>query len=302
MISILIPIYNQDVTKLIGELADQASRAKVPFEILAFDDASKEKYRIVNRKVNHLFGVNYVESERNLGRSAMRNRLARTATMPYLLFLDCDVKIPKRSFIKRYAEAAKAGYPVVNGGIIYSKRKPGKTKRLHWLYGRYREALPATKRQRKPYFHIMTGNLLIDREKYLGLELDESLSGYGHEDTLFGKMLRDREIPVLQIDNPVQHLGLETSKKFMKKQDAALENLLRIKGKHTEFETRLTRTYDQLMRQLLGPWFMDRIQRRKDKIMSNLLSPEPRLYNLDLYKLAKWHELLTDQGRKKTDH
>ena len=59
MISILIPIYNQDVTKLINELADQASRAKVAFEILAFDDASKEKYKLINRKVNHLFGVNY---------------------------------------------------------------------------------------------------------------------------------------------------------------------------------------------------------------------------------------------------
>jgi len=252
MISILIPIYNQDVTKLVQELADQANRAGIPFEILAFDDASRDKYKSINRSIGHIFGVNYVESERNMGRSAMRNRLARTASMSHLLFLDCDVKIPHRSFIKRYAEALEAGYPVINGGIAYSKRAPGKNKRLHWTYGRKREALPANKRLRRPYGHLMTGNLVIRRDTFLSLELNESLTGYGHEDTLLGKMLMERDIPVMQIDNPVQHLGLETNAVFLEKQEAALNNLMKIRREDPAFETRLTRAYDQLMRSIWG--------------------------------------------------
>lgn len=294
MLSILIPIYNQDVNRLVEELADQCNRAGLVFEILAFDDASKERYKSVNRGIDHIFGVNYVESERNLGRSAMRNRLARTASMEYLLFLDCDVKIPNRSFIKKYAEGIRAGYPVANGGISYSKRKPGKNKRLHWTYGTKREALPAAKRRRKSYSHIMTGNLLIRKDLFLRLPLDESLSGYGHEDTLFGMILKNEDIPVYQIDNPVQHLGLETSTVFLKKQDAALDNLLRIIKKYPDFSTRLTRSYDQIMRSIWGGWLMSFIAGRMERIQDNLLGPKPSIHNLDLYKLYGWHKRITE--------
>lgn len=292
MLSILIPIYNQDVTKLVEELADQCNRAGITFEILAFDDDSKDKYKAVNRSINHIFGVNYVESERNLGRSAMRNRLARTAAMPYLLFLDCDVKIPNRTFIKRYAEAIQAGYPVINGGISYTKRKPGKTKLLHWTYGRQREAIPAKKRLRKTYSHIMTGNLVIRRDIYLSLELDEDISGYGHEDTLLGKTLKDEGISVFQLDNPIQHIGLVTGQTFLKKQEEALKNLLLIRKKYPDFETRLTSVYDQILRTLWGPWFITFISKRQQRFEDNLLGPAPKIRKLDLWKLTQWHALL----------
>lgn len=291
MISILIPIYNQDVTKLVRELADQCNRAGLGFEILAFDDASREKYRKVNREIEQLFGVNYVESERNLGRSAMRNRLARTASMEYLLFLDCDVKIPSRQFIKRYAEAMAGGYAVVNGGIVYARRAPGRARRLHWEYGRRREALPAARRRRSRFGHLMTGNLLIWRDLFLRLPLDERLSGYGHEDSLLGKILRDESVSIHQIDNPVQHMGLDKSDVFLKKQAEALHNLRAIRQRDPLFSTRLTRVYDRLASVAPGRWWLGRLSARKDRLVERLRGASPRVRDLDLYKLALWYEL-----------
>ena len=63
MLSILIPIYNRDVTKLVEELLDQCGKANIPFEILCFDDGSTEKWKKKNKVINARFGVNYVETQ-----------------------------------------------------------------------------------------------------------------------------------------------------------------------------------------------------------------------------------------------
>ena len=291
MISILIPVYNRDVNKLVVELADQANRAKVPFEILAFDDASRPKYLELNRPINQIFGVNYVESEQNLGRARMRNRLARTASMDYLLFLDCDVKIPNRTFIKRYADLLREKHPVITGGIAYSKRRPGKNKRLHWLFGRKREALPARKRRRAPHRYLMTANMLIRRDVYLETQLDETLSGYGHEDTLYAYTLQQLGIHIHHTDNPIRHLGLEDSKTFLKKQAQAIYNLAQIQKDHPGFETRLSRFYDSLKKYRLLPHVMRFIARTREARLDNLLGPNPSLRSLDLYKLDLYHQI-----------
>jgi len=92
MLSILIPIYNEDITKLVKDLAYQCNRQKIDFEIICFDDASKQRYKDKNEVLRSVFRVNYVELSENLGRAKIRNWLAKSARFEHLMFLDGDSK------------------------------------------------------------------------------------------------------------------------------------------------------------------------------------------------------------------
>src|SRR5688572_12330280 len=93
-LSILIPIYNQDVLQLVSELLTQCRQITTRFEIILYDDASKDKYRKRHRYLNEEPEVRYVELRENIGRAAIRNRLAQDANFNYLLFLDNDSGLP----------------------------------------------------------------------------------------------------------------------------------------------------------------------------------------------------------------
>ena len=96
MLSILIPVYQVKVEKLVVKLIKQCDRCKIEFEILCFDDGSKERIKVSNRSIDLLMRVNYVELSENLGRSKIRNRLAKSARYDYLLFLDADSQVKSR--------------------------------------------------------------------------------------------------------------------------------------------------------------------------------------------------------------
>ena len=140
MLSILIPIYNVSVVKLVNELIFQCNKNKITFEIICLDDGSTDRTKENNHSINHLFGVNYVELSQNVGRSKIRNQLGKLARYPYLLFIDADSKIPSRSYIKTYLNYLKEeNWDLLYGGTEYSKKKPSKSKELHWKYGMTRE-------------------------------------------------------------------------------------------------------------------------------------------------------------------
>ncbi|HEX8350923.1 MAG TPA: glycosyltransferase, partial [Hymenobacter sp.] len=75
-LSILIPIYNRDVTELVQTLQQQATEWEGPVEIICLDDGSQEEFRALNQPLASLAGVHYEELSHNIGRAAIRNRLA----------------------------------------------------------------------------------------------------------------------------------------------------------------------------------------------------------------------------------
>jgi hypothetical protein len=282
MLSILIPIYNQDVRSLVHTLAKQCAREKINYQILCFDDGSSEKYRAINRELGFMIHVNYTEMSENLGRSKIRNWLGKAAYFEYLLFLDGDSVVKSRTFIKSYKEHAKSDL-VLYGGRTYSKKMPAsKKKRLHWKYGSTREALPAKKRNRDAYLNFQSNNFLIPQSIFSIKGFDEGITGYGYEDLLYARELQQLNVDILHIENPVIHEGLENNDVFLRKTENAISNLAAIYKKGSHPTTRLIKTYEKLERfgitNRIYNFMSGREKRLKDKMLSE--NPSVRIFNL----------------------
>lgn len=225
MISVLIPVYQYDVVGLVQSLSQQLEANKIGYEILVYDDCSLPELKQCNVALSQIDNVCYVELSQNIGRSKIRNLLAEKARYDNLLFLDCDVSLPDSSFIERYLNFS-AKYNVTVGGICYHSQKPADSvKVLRWKYGHSREALTAVKRNKQPYGAFKTANFFVTKAIFSRIKFSEEITGYGHEDTLFGYQLEQAGIPILHIDNPVCHEGLEAAPVFIKKSEQAVTNL-----------------------------------------------------------------------------
>lgn len=286
MISILIPIYNFDVTALVEKLVMLCSKAKIRFEIICFDDGSSPKFKTINQPILNLVGVNYVELSQNYGRSRIRNKLAKVAQYDHLLFLDCDSKIKYAGFIKNYVKAIKADVEVCYGGRFYKKSKPrAKSKVLHWKYGSLREALPLKKRKKKPYLSFLSNNFLIQRELFLQILFDESIQGYGYEDLVFAGVLEYNEIEITHIQNPTEHIDLIKTEDFLAKAETATDNLKNLIKQGKIRGTKLSRTAELLQKCLIANLFLRWYNRNESRILENLHSADPSMKYLDAFKL-----------------
>ncbi|NNE27552.1 MAG: glycosyltransferase [Saprospiraceae bacterium] len=299
MLSILIPIYNCDVTKLVDELHKQCGTAKILFEILCFDDGSSNKYRQANASLASYIGVNYTEMSKNLGRAKIRNWLAKSASYDNLLFLDCDSKLTNKTFIKRYLKVMDKA-PVISGGRIYSKRKPtAQSKILHWKYGKFRESKSEAYRNKHPYLFFHTNNFLIKKQLILDIKFDESIYGYGYEDLLFAQLLKEKGLTIRHIENPVQHLGLEKTEIFLSKTRKSLDNLLLLNYKGQVLPTRLVQLADRIIALGFHEDFMKLFERFESYILKNLHGPKPSMRYMDAFKLNYYlkqrHKLIYDR-------
>ncbi|PTT01060.1 glycosyl transferase, partial [Flavobacterium sp. HMWF030] len=123
MLSILIPVYNYNVSSLVETLYNQALESNVIFEIICLDDCSQH-FLSENQKINQLQNCNYSILEKNIGRSAIRNLLAKKATFENLLFLDADTFPVNQNFLSNYISQINRNEKVVYGGILYESKKP----------------------------------------------------------------------------------------------------------------------------------------------------------------------------------
>ena len=280
--SILIPVYNSSVQRLAEELQKQAAELTPNFQILFIDDCSDLSISYINQKVKGLENVEYEVLTENIGRSAIRNKLFAQASYEKCIVLDGDVSITKTDFIKTYLGVLKDDNVVV-GGHIYQKNPPKDTsKYLHWLYGSQIESSPAAERQKHPYKSFMTSNFACNKTIFENINFDESIKGYGHEDTLFGERLAQLKTPILHIQNVVRHDGMDTKELFLAKQKEAVENLrvLYDAGKITT-ESKLIRfSKRQLLCKLIGLF--------EKQIYQNLMGDNPGLLALQAQKLIWW--------------
>lgn len=287
MLSILIPTYNYNITALVAEVHKQSKSCHIPFEILVFDDASTDlKIRKNNALINALNNTSYTILESNIGRSAIRNKLAKTAQHDWLLFLDADVLPKSDRFIKNYLDATDS--EVIFGGLDYVNEEPGSDYYLRWKYGKKRETKSKKERQNKPYITLLGCNFFIQKKIFNRIQFNTSISKKANEDTLFSYDLMTNKVEITHIENPVFHDISESNSEFLKKSlDYAAssigfvqENLM------NEDYMKITRLYFKLKRLKIDFLFAFNYKIFGKFLNQCLQSKKPSLLIFDLYKIS----------------
>lgn len=288
MLSILIPTYNYNITKLVQELQHQAVALEVDFEIIVMEDGS-EKYLDENQSVAALDHCKYIRLKENAGRSAIRNKLADAARFDYLLFLDCDAAIVNRNFLNKYISFCGESC-VVLGGRIYDALDKNPEFSLLRKYGTEKEANTLKNMKIRHQYPVFTSpNFLIEKQLFNKVRFDEKIVGYGHEDTIFGLKLQELNISFIYIDNPVVHVGLESNSIFLLKTEESVRKLyqLFLSGNYKKLAevSRLLQIFCQLKRYRLMKLFSIKFRVVKSLLMLNLTGKNPSLLVYDLYKI-----------------
>ena len=289
MLSILIPTYNYNVFPLVLELHNQCENCGIEFEIIVLDDASTdESTTSLNQKINELSFSNYLVNASNLGRSENRNALISKAKFDWILFLDCDTFPTNTFFIANYLEAIQESTQAVFGGLAYKNEKPTKAEMLRWVYGQKREAQSLEKRKLNPYKSALVSNILLHRNNLNQQSFDKQIENYGFEDFVFINELKQKNIPITHIENPVYHLNLETSTVFLSKQRDAIVNLIFLLDKKIILpdDTTLGKTYFRIKRFHLDKVMLFFFKISHSVLLKNLTSATPSLFAFDLYKLG----------------
>lgn len=286
-LSIAVPVFNQEVNELVYSLKAEVKNLNREIEILIFDDGSEESWKKKNRPLSETKGIKYSELPANIGRAAIRNRLAQQAKAAHILFLDGDSVITTDKFISTYLREIEA-HPnaVICGGRNYPEKCPGKQYSLHWYYGSHRESKPASQRALSPHGGFHSNNFIMPLSVWYETPFDEKLRQYGHEDTLLGFELMLKKTEVLHIENPTIHGQLETNDEFLHKTRQAIQNLKLLYDRgnsHFNQWHRMLRRYHKLKRMrltfLAGMIF--KLKRSSwERNLSQDTEPSLRIFNL----------------------
>jgi len=284
MISILIPTYNQDITRLARELHRQALEQYVDFEIIAMEDGSNKNVEI-NYQIIELTNCKHIVLRNNIGRSAVRNKLADEAKYEHLLFIDCDAEVCSSYFIEKYLTFCNEKCVVI-GGTAYNPAEINPDYSLRLKYGRQREARSALERGKN---NFATFNFLISKSIFNRVRFDESIRGYGHEDMLFGHQLHQLGYEFIQIENPLIHKGLDDNQTFINKTEEATRNLFLLyetgRYQFLSEESRLLNTFLLIKRMKLTHLLAWKFDFTKNFMCKLLSKKNPCLLLYDLYKI-----------------
>lgn len=289
MLSILIPTFNYDITALVVEIHKQSKSCNIVFEILVFDDASTDlEVRKNNASINALENTSYTILKSNIGRSAIRNKLAKSAQYSWLLFLDADVMPVNNHFVSNYINSLSYSKPIIYGGITYQEERPNQTQLLRWIYGKKREALNSEIRKKDIYVSFLTLNFMIQKDTFEKASFNENIPNLRYEDTLFSYDLKRKKIPITHIENPVYHLGLESSEIFLRKSIESLDALnLFLNQKLIDHKyMKISRVKNRLQKFKLDLLLSKIYPSLKTSFKKNLLSNTPSLFVFDLYRLS----------------
>ena len=291
-LSILIPNYNNVCVGLVSVLQQQAEALDIDYEILVADDASPQAEFIQqNLDINDLPHCRYIVKDTNTGSAATRNYLGTQSHYHWLLFLDCDITITDDHFLERYMADRHKG--VVNGGICIIDDN-SLNHHLRYLYEKAAEsAHTSEKRQANRYHEFRSTNFMIERGVFESCSFDERFTRSGYEDVLFGKKLKQQQVPVTHIENPVMMTEFESNPDYVNKIERSMRTLHTFRNELRGYSRILTfdsgihisavRGLIRLWHHLFGGW-----ERR------NLCGKRPYLKLFSIYRLGYYLSLPKD--------
>lgn len=285
-LSILIPTRNDACLEQVETLKTMASNIDgLKYEIIVSDDASTDPETIhQNEIIDTMENCMVLHRTENLGRAANRNYLARNAHFDWLLFLDCNVKINNDDFLKKYLEQENA--EVVIGGIFAEADSFLSKHNLRYQYEKKIEPQHvASQRQQRPYQSFRTSNFMVRREVILTHPFDETVPGYGYEDVLWGKMLKDNVISIENIDNPVIMTHFESNEAYVAKIEEAMHTLYALRHDLNGYSPLLSMA-KKLESNHLASIYKQIYRSFSRCIRKKLISDKPKIKLLNYYKLG----------------
>ena len=178
---------------------------------------------------------------------------------------------------------------------MHPEQLPSPKVSLAFFYEKHAEPhFTAEKRALHPYKVFRTFNFMILRETFLKHPFDETITHYGHEDTLFGLVLKKERIKILHIDNPLMNCGLDTNLDVLLKTEESLRTLYMHSEKLKDC-SEILRLYGLLrdMHLLRSVSFLYHLCR--PMIRRNLLGKHPNLYCFAFYKIGYYCNLAKER-------
>lgn len=295
-LSVLIPVYNDDATKLVHSLYIQAQSIEgLRFEIVVYDDGStNEDIIAANKSLELMSGCRYVRSGHHSCRAAMRNAMFLCGKYQWHLMVDARLTPKYDNFLLRYLCCDVDNDGCVCGGVEVFGGKHEKRlckENLRFRYEKYEERNHSlSQRQKQPYQSFRTTNFFYNRLVLDRVPYDESIKGYGYEDVMLGKAFNESQIQVVHIDNPVIYSDFESNEVYLRKVNEALKTLY-------AFSDSL-KDYSPLLRlvSVLEKWHLLPAIRNFHQVLSkievaNLCGNSPSLLVLKLYKIGYYISL-----------
>ncbi|MFY1048174.1 glycosyltransferase family 2 protein [Chryseobacterium sp. GP-SGM7] len=296
-ISVCIPIYNFDVRELVNDLKKQIQNNSIDAEIILIDDASDDAFKQINNELQNQV-EKFVLLEKNVGRSKIRNLFLKYTDGDYLLFLDCDVKIDNKNFLTNYLQEIEENRDVE---VVYGNFKidSAYSKTLRNRYSVEKEIFSVERSS--DFLLLKTVNFTIKRDVFEKFPFNEHLINYGYEDFVFAKTLEFGNVKFSAIQNPVIHIDDTSNEIFLNKTETAINSLFQL---HQDSENRLFindikvyRFAKKIIKTGLKNVFLNFYNLAEKRIKKNLLSENPNLKYLDLFKLGLLLKKIKDQSQ-----
>lgn len=298
MLSILIPTYNYVCAHLVCELQKQCEEVQALlgqdfcYEIIVADDASTDSETVKhNAVIEYLPHCRYIESERNVGRAAIRNRLLDESKGSWLLLIDADAEVITDDFVLKYMQATKVDS---SHGLVYvgGIRTPAVAEagcELRHRYEMHSQQIRTLEARRKhPDAFFSTFNFMANRQVFDVLRFDERCTSYGYEDALFGIELGKYGFSINHIDNPLQHNGINSNADFLANSETALRTLHMLGSPMTD-RARVALAARRIG--VLRPFCLLLFKLCKPLLRWQLLSKNPNLKIFAFYKLGYYLSL-----------
>jgi len=284
MISILIPCYDYNAYPLVSSLEKQALMLGIKFEIICIDDGSFSNKNEINQRINMLTNSKFIESKKNLGRINNRLLLAEKSQYEWLIFVDVDTFPNNENFLKNYTDQLNNGL-IFMGGCKYKKPET-KNSSLRYKFGKNREEINCTIRNRKPYKYISSCNFMCHRNLLIDVLSSIKTISYGN-DYIFGSVLKKMKVSVIHIDNPVLITNIDENRIFIDKTHQALDNLIRCYKKNMikKHSISILNVYIILDFLLMKKVFVKITNVFKNLVEKNIRSNDPNLFLFDIYRL-----------------
>lgn len=230
-LSVLTPFHRHDPSDLLARFA--GAPAGVEFVLLDDGSGSASLLADVIRAAEALGApARIVVWGRNRGRSAARNRLIEEARGEHVLFLDADMLPDSDRFLSIWLGVVHTQQPAVAfGGLSLHRAASTPETALHYSLFSASDCRAARLRRRSPAQFTASANLLVRRDVLVQFPFDDAFTGWGFEDTEWALRVSET-LPILHIDNPATHAGLDTVDALMRKSVEAGPNFARLARKH----------------------------------------------------------------------